>query len=131
VHGIHPIASLSSGLAFYGVPLLLLDPTIGAPLWGMKSFIAPSANPEIHFPTGTELILRLSSAVTIPVPNTDFLVPSKSFARGDLTDIEQLLKNSAQRAYMGTRPSDIVNVLFIGSRSQMGANHGVFSTVAR
>ena len=119
VHGIHPIASLSSGLAFYGVPLLFLDPTIGVPLWGMKSFIAPSANPEIRFPTGTELILRLSSAVTIPAPNTDFLAPAKALSPDDLTDIEQLLKNSAQRAYMGTRQSDIVNVLFIGSRSQM------------
>jgi LssY C-terminus len=119
VYGIHPIVSLSSGVAYFAVPLLLADPTIGAPVWGVKSVIAPSANPEIHFPAGTELILRLSTAVTLPEPKTDFLIPARSFSPGDLTDIEQLLKNSAQRAHMGGRPSDIANVLFLGSRSQM------------
>jgi hypothetical protein len=33
VGGIHPIMSLSSSLSFYTVPLLLVDPTIGAPIW--------------------------------------------------------------------------------------------------
>jgi len=119
VRGIHPIASLSSNLAFYAVPLLLVDPTIGAPIWGVKSVIAPSANPEIRFPAGTELILQLSTGITVPPPETDLLVPTITLSPGDLTEIEQLVKNSAQRAYMGSRPSDIVNVLFIGSRGQM------------
>ena len=119
VRGIHAIVSLSSGVAYCAVPLLLVDPTIGIPVWGVKSVIAPSANPEIHFPTGTELILRLSTAVTLPMPNLKFPVPAKSFSLGELTDIEQLLKDSAQRAYMGSRPSDIVNVMFLGSRSQL------------
>ncbi len=118
VQGIHPIASLSSSLAFYTVPLLLVDPTIGAPVWCIKSLIAPPANPEIHFPAGTELVLRLTTPVKVPAPNTDF-VPTKLFSRGDLTEIEHLLKDSAQRAYMGNRPSDIVNVLLIGSRTQL------------
>ncbi len=82
VRGIHPIASLSSSLSFYTVPLLLVDPTIGAPIWCIKSLIAPPANPEIHFPAGTELILRLTTAVTVATPKTDF-VPTKSFPPGD------------------------------------------------
>ena len=118
VHGIHPIASLSSSLSFYTVPLLMVDPTIGVPIWCIKSLIAPPANPEIHFPAGTELILRLTTAVTVYAPKTES-VPIKSFSRRDLTEIEHLLKNSAQRAYMGNRPSDIVNVLLIGSRKQL------------
>lgn len=118
VHGIHPVASLSSSLAFYTVPLLLVDPTVGVPIWCIKSLVAPPANPEIHFPAGTELILRLTTAVTVPPPNTAF-IPVRSFSPGDLTEIEHLLKNSAQRAYMGNRPSDIVNVLLIGSRKQL------------
>jgi LssY C-terminus len=119
VYGIHPIVSLSSGVAYFAVPLLLANPTIGVPVWGVKSVIAPSANPEIHFPTGAELILRLSTAVTLPEPNTDFRVPAESFSPSDLKEIDELLKNSEQRAHMGDRSSDIVNVLFLGSRSQM------------
>ncbi len=118
VHGIHPIVSLSSSLSFFAVPLLLADPPVGAPVLAIKSLIAPSPNPEIRFPTGVELILRLTTAVTVPSPNKDF-VPTKSFSPSDLTRIEHLLKNSAQRAYMGNRPSDVVNVLLIGSRKQM------------
>jgi len=118
VYGIHPIVSLSSSLSFYAVPLLFVDPPVGAPALVIKSLIAPSPNPEIRFPTGTELILRLTTAVPVPSPNTDF-VPTKSFSRDDLTEIEHLLKNSAQRAYMGNRLSDVVNVLLIGSRKQM------------
>ncbi len=119
VYGIHPIVSLSSGVSYCAAPLLLADPTIGVPIWGLKSVIAPSANPEIHFPMGTELILRLSTAVTFPESNTDFRVPAESFSPGDLNEIDQLLKTSAQRAQMGGRPSDIVNVLLIGTRSQL------------
>ena len=118
VHGIHPVASLSSSVSFYAVPLLLVDPTIGVPVLAIKTVVAPSPNPEIYFPAGTELIVRLTTAVEVPAPNANS-VPTGSFSGGDLTDIERLLKTSAQRAYMGNRASDVVNVLFIGSRKQM------------
>ena len=119
VNGILPIVSVSSGVAYVAVPLLLVNPTIGIPVWGAKTVLAPSANPEIHFPTGTELIIRLSTAVALPEPKAEFPIPAKSFSTDDLAGIQQLLKNSEQRARMGGRPSDIVNVLFFGSRSQL------------
>jgi LssY C-terminus len=119
VHGIHPIMTLSSSLDFYAVPLLLIDPTIGAPVLCIKSVIAPSASPEIYFPAGTELILRLTTAVALPASNLDFPVSIESFSQGDLTDIEYLFQDSAARAHMGSRPSDVVNVLLLGSKGQM------------
>ena len=80
VYGIHPIVSVSSGAAYFVVPLLLAEPTIGAPIWGVKSVIAPSANPEIHFPTGTEIILRLSTSVTLPEPKMEVPIPAETFS---------------------------------------------------
>jgi hypothetical protein len=118
VRGIHPIVSLSSTWTYCTVPLLFVDPPIGAPLWGVKFVVAPSPNPEIDFPAGTEVILRLTAPLTLPAYNPDFTMP-KSFSGGDLSDIEHLLKNSAQRAYIGSRASDFVNVLLIGSPNQM------------
>jgi LssY C-terminus len=118
VHGIHPIVSLSSSLAFYTVPLLLIDPTIGIPIWGAKSLIAPSANPEIYFPVGTELTLRLTAGANVPVGNTDF-DSVRSLRPGDIIEIDHLLKSSAQRAEMGTHSSDVVNLVLVGSRQQM------------
>jgi hypothetical protein len=118
VHGIHPIVSLSSSLSFYTVPLLLLEPTVGVPILGAKCLIAPSANPEINFPAGTELLIRLTAAANVPAGNTNF-DPVKPLPPRDVTEIDHLLKSSAQRAEMGTRPSDVVNLILIGSRKQM------------
>ena len=119
VRGIHPIVSLSSVWMYCATPLLFVDPPIGAPILGMKFLVAPSPDPEIDFPTGTEVILRLTAPLTLPPPNPGFTVPAKSFSQGDLNDIEHLLKNSSRRAYIGSRASDIVNVVLIGSPNQM------------
>jgi hypothetical protein len=115
VHGIHPVVSLSSSLAFYTVPLLLIEPTLGAPVWGIKCLVVPSANPEIYFPAGTELLLRLTTAVILPPRPIHSFVPTKPFSRGEGTDLVQWLKNSAPQASLGSRPSDVVNLLFNAS----------------
>lgn len=119
VRGIHPIVSLSSSWTYCAAPLAILSPPIGAPLWGMKFLIAPAPNTEISFPSGTEIILRLTGPLTLPRPDPGFSVPAKAFSQGDLSDAVHLLKNSAQRASIGNRVADIVNVLLIGSPDQM------------
>jgi len=118
VRGIHPVATLSSSLALFTTPLLFLVPTIGAPVWGIKSVIAPSANPEINFAPGTELLLRLTAPVEVR-SSEGGPTGVKLLSREEVIDAQHLLDGSAQRARMGTRPSDIVNVLFFGSRGEM------------
>jgi hypothetical protein len=118
VRGIHPSASLSSSLALFTVPLLFLAPTVGAPVWGVKSMIAPSANPEIYFPPGTELILRLTAPIQVP-SSAEKPVSITSFSPDEIDEVHHVLNGSAQRARMGTHPSDIVNLLFLGSRAEM------------
>ncbi len=118
VHGMHPIVSLSSNLSYYTFPLLLIDPAVGFPILAVKALIAPSANPEINFPAGTELILRLMTAVEVPAVHRNF-VRIKPLSLNDAKEAAQLLKTSAPRAYIGERPSDIVNLMLIGSRAQI------------
>jgi hypothetical protein len=65
VRGIHPAASLSSSLSLATVPLLFVAPTVGVPVTAIKSVIAPSANPEIYLPPGTELIVRLTALIEV------------------------------------------------------------------
>jgi LssY C-terminus len=105
-------------LALFTTPLLFVVPTVGVPVWGMKAVIAPSANPEIHFPPGTELLLRLTAPVEVR-SSAERPIGVKSFSREEAINAENLLNGSAQRARMGSRPSDIVNFLFFGSREQM------------
>jgi LssY C-terminus len=118
IRGIHPVASLSSSLALFTTPLLFAVPTVGVPVWGIKSVIAPSANPEIYFPAGTELLLRLSAPVEVR-SSAERPVGIKSFSPEELNEVEHLLTGSAQRARMGSHMSDLVNVLFFGSRAEM------------
>lgn len=118
VHGIHPIASLSSNLSFYLFPLLVVNPAVGIPIWAIKSVVAPSANPEIYFPVGTEVTLRLTTQADVP-QMFDNVVRIKPLSPGAKTDITRLLKISPSRAYLGSHPSDAVNVVLIGSPQAM------------
>jgi LssY C-terminus len=118
VQGIHPMASLSSTLDFFAVPLLCVTPPVGAPVWAIKSLVAPPADPEIYLPAGTEVILRLTARVNIPHANTQPLRIAP-FSLDEIAEIHDLLKNSTQIARQGSHPSNLVNVLFFGSRQQM------------
>jgi hypothetical protein len=118
VRGIHPAASVSSSLALFTVPLLFAAPTVGAPVWAIKSMVAPSANPEIYFPPGTELLLRLTAPIEVR-SSAVRPVGINSFSPNEVREIRHLLKGSEQRARMGTHPSDLVNLLFLGSREEM------------
>jgi hypothetical protein len=116
--GIHPAASLSSSLALFTVPLLFLAPTVGIPVLGLKLIVAPSANPEIYFPVGTELILELTRPIKVD-PSMEIPMGITSFSAEELSEVQQLLDVSAQRARLGTHPSDLVNLLLLGSREDM------------
>ncbi len=119
VHGIHPAADLSSGIGYFTAPFVFLAPVVGIPAWGIKSLIAPSANPEIYFPQGTEMILRLTVAANIPLSATE---PDRvsSFSLREAAEIQQWLKSfTHQRAYLGTHPSDLVNLLILGDQQQI------------
>jgi len=118
VRGIHPVASLSSSLALVTAPMLFVVPTVGVPVWGIKSLIAPSANPEIYFPAGTELLLRLTAPVEVR-SSAERPIGVKSLSPEELSKVEELLNGSVQRARMGNHPSDFVNVLFLGSHEEM------------
>lgn len=118
VHGIHPAASISSSLALFTTPLLYLTPAVGAPVWGMKLMVAPSANPEIYFPPGTELVLRLTAPIHVP-PGSSTPAGIGSLSPYEESELHRLLNRSPRRARLGRHPSDLVNLLFLGTREEM------------
>ncbi len=116
--GIHPAASLSSSLSLFTVPLLFVAPIIGVPVYAAKSMIAPSANPEIYFPPGTEVILRLIAPVEVS-PGKERPSGVISLSPGERSAVRSLLKGSPQQARMGKHPSDLINLVFFGSHEEM------------
>ncbi|MBV8864946.1 MAG: LssY C-terminal domain-containing protein [Acidobacteriaceae bacterium] len=117
ISGIHPTANVSSGVAFYALPLLCTQPGVAAAMLGIKTIIARSPDPEIYFPAGTEMLLELTSAAKIPRSSVSqhALAP---LTAAETAEAQQLLaKLPEQRTDRGhNHPSDLVNILFLGSR---------------
>lgn len=119
IGGIYPTVNLSSTVAVYGLPLLCVDPEFGLPFWGMKFVLARSPDPEIYFPAGTEILLRLTSDIALPaLANSEPRIAALSDA--DLETAQRILAGLPQQTSKGrSQPSDLVNILLLGSRESM------------
>ena len=119
IGGIYPTASLSSGASFF-VSALISEPAIAVPMLAVKFLIARSPDGEIYFPAGTELILETTSDVATPnlraAPDA-----VAAMSRKDRSGARRLLESLPQQQadLGGRRPSDLVNVLLLGSRDQI------------
>jgi hypothetical protein len=120
VGGIHPTANLSSSISLYALPFLSVAPEVVGPVLAIKLLIARSPDPEIYFPPGTEIILQLTAAADIHRPS---ISPPDvaSLPADEIADARRLLDRSPQsRAVKESgQPSDLVNILFLGSREQI------------
>ena len=88
-------------------------------MWTAKFIIARSPDPEIYFPAGTELLLRLTRPVDIPVTPLAFSF-SRSLASDEFHRVEQTLSNAAlTRAEYDKHASDLVNIMLLGSKESV------------
>jgi hypothetical protein len=119
VRGIHPTANLSSSVSLYTLPFLYVAPVVTVPVMFVKFLIAPSPDAEIYFPPGTEVILRLTAPADIRKP-IHAPVGVASFSAEELADVrESLDRFPLQQAENGRKPSDRVNIIFLGSREEI------------
>jgi hypothetical protein len=117
VHGISPTANVSSSLASYAWPLLYAAPIAGMPVMAVKFLIARSPDSEILFPAGTEFILRVTEGVRVPETANPLRVAR--FTAQDEAEVHQILEGYPERAEKGGKPSDPLNILFLGSAQQI------------
>jgi hypothetical protein len=74
--------------------------------------------PEIYYPAGVELTLALTGPMLAPEPQQ---TPAPSFADSDRARMDALLAVVPTRTYAAysNRPSDLINVMFVGSRDDI------------
>ncbi len=118
IRGINPDASLSSGASIL-ISALIANVEFAVPAMGVKFLIARSPDPEIYFPAGTELILEATTAINVPDVTAPPLVreldaPDEKLAQALLTNLPH-----QQTSQNGSRPSDLVNILLLGTREQV------------
>lgn len=119
VGGINPSVSLSSGASLV-ISALVAEPHIAASILLAKFLIARSPDPEIYFPAGTEMLLQVrDDADLADVPIAPHQVPS--LTGEELRNAARLLDGLPQQQADGgpNRPSDLVNVLLLGTRDQI------------
>ncbi|HLW76917.1 MAG TPA: LssY C-terminal domain-containing protein [Bryobacteraceae bacterium] len=89
--------------------------------WAVRTLLVQVPEPEIYYPAGSELTLALTEPfLADPQPEAIDTAQITWQERGDL---DHVIANIPDRAYTrgSNRPSDLVNMLFVGSREQVSA----------
>ncbi len=124
VHGISPVVSVSSALAFYAWRLVMMEPVVGTAVWGTKFILAPAPDPEVTLPTGTELLLRTQVTADVPAEEPSTAVPA--IPSGDLRQFSLIaggMREGRIRRKSGEL-GDRLNLLFAGSRQELESAFG-------
>jgi hypothetical protein len=119
--GVRTTSSISYRASGYIRTLLCWEVHAHLAFWVIKTMVVQVPEPEIYYPSGVELTLTLTDPlVSTPVEDSD---GGDRLTRDDRDDLEQLTAHMPYRAYAQTsnRPSDLVNVMFIGSREQVAS----------
>jgi hypothetical protein len=121
VRGINPFANISSAVSMYAWGFLRAEPELAIPAYGVKALIARTPDPEIHFPAGTEIVLRLTNSLQVPesVEFTDDASPGLS--ADEMSSVGQALSrlSTLQAEKSDGSRSDLANIVFLGSREEI------------
>jgi hypothetical protein len=90
--------------------------------WVIKTMVVQVPEPEIFYPAGAELTLTLTDPLVSTPVDTSAQTDTR-LTRDDRDDLEQLTEKMPFRATTrsSNRPSDLVNLMFVGSHNQIAA----------
>jgi hypothetical protein len=114
--------SVGNRAAQYIRKLLLWDVHSMLAVWAVKAIVIQVPEPEIYFPTGTELTLTLSDPVGVNRGDNPSDEPA-GFTPEERDSLNPILSYLPRRtsASGSERPSDLINVVLIGSRERIAA----------
>ena len=89
--------------------------------WAIKTLLVQVPEPEIYYPAGAELTLALTEPVYAQAQPE--AIDTAQLTWQERGDLERVIANLPDRAYArgSNRPSDLINVMFVGSRDQLSA----------
>ena len=118
IHGVRSTASLCYRTSGYIRTALGWEIHAELAEWIIRALLVQVPEPEIYFPPGVELTLTLTHPVARPLPvKSDAPV---RLSRVERVNLEALVEQLPSRAFApSSRPSDLVNILFLGSREEL------------
>ena len=122
IRGVRTTSSISYRVSGYIRTLILWYVHAEVAEWLIRSLVLQVPEPEIYYPPGVELTLSL----TAPLLSTASFDPLPSLARfdsADRADLKDVVATLPGRTYApaSNRSSDLINVMFIGTRSQISS----------
>ncbi len=108
--------------ALYIRKLLLWDVHSQLAVWAVKAVVIQLPEPEIYLPTGTELTLTLSDPL-VTARLDDTTAEPRGFTQEERESLDPILSYLPRRTSVSgsERPSDLINVVLIGSRERVAA----------
>jgi hypothetical protein len=118
IRGARTTGSLSYRTGGYIRTAITWDIHAALAVWAVKTLLVQVPEPEIYYPAGVELTLGLTGPMLTPSPQQ---APAPSLADDDRARMDALLAVVPMRTYAAysNRPSDLTNVMFIGSRDDI------------
>jgi LssY C-terminus len=118
IRGDRPTGSLAYRTGGYIRAAITWDIHAALAVWAVKTLLLQVPEPEIYYPVGVELTLALPGPMLAPAPEQ---APAPSLAENDRARMDALLAVVPMRTYAAysNRLSDLINVMFIGSRDDI------------
>jgi len=118
IRGDRPTRSLAYRTGGYIRTAITWDIHAALAVWAVKTLLVQVPEPEIYYPAGVELTLALTGPMLAPEPQQ---TPAPSLADSDRARMDALLAVVPTRTYAAysNRPSDLINVMFVGSRDDI------------
>jgi hypothetical protein len=122
IEGVRATGSISYRVSGYIKQLLLWHFHAEVAEWLIKSFVVQVPEPEIYYPAGTELTLRLTRPLLALSP-TPVEAPGTELTQDEVSSLQQTIAGMPVRTTDpdSGRSSDLTNVLLVGSRQQIEA----------
>ena len=118
IRGARTTGSLAYRTGGYIRTAITWDMHAALAVWAIKTLLLQVPEPEIYYPAGVELTLGLTGPMLAPASQE---APAPSLAGNDRARMDGLLAVLPTRTYAAysNRPSDLLNVMFIGSRDDL------------
>lgn len=121
IHGVRSTGSMSYRVSGYIRTMLEWEVHAELADWAIRSLLMKVPEPEIYYPAGVELTLRLTRPLVLPPAPPSQQNAAQTLSgeeREELSDIAAALPDRTQIPVSG-RTSDLTNVLLIGSRREL------------
>ena len=121
IQGVRTTGSLSYRVTGYLRTFLGWEVHATVALWAIKTLVVQVPEPEIYYPAGVELTLALTDPMLSNVRAASNGV-ARRLTDDERAEVECLLTETPYRASArSNRPSDLINVMLIGSREEISA----------